>query len=59
MSAKRKGMLRFDVCWVMWDLIGAKNGEREREREREKMKRIGNDIKRESVCVCEKDEMGV
>ena len=34
----------------MWDLIGAKNGERERERE--KMKRIGNDIKRESVCVC-------
>ena len=37
----------------MWDLIGAKNGEREREREREreKMKRIGNDIKRESVCV--------
>ena len=38
-------MLRFEVCWVMWDLIGEKNGERE------KMKRIGNDIKRESVCV--------
>ena len=33
----------------MWDLIGAKNGERERERER--TKRIENDIKRETVCV--------
>ena len=41
----------------MWDLIRAKNRERERERERKKMKRIGNDIKRENVC--EKDETGV
>ena len=36
MSAKRNGMLQFEVSQVMWDPIGAKNGERERERERER-----------------------
>ena len=44
MSAKRNGMLRFEVSRVMWDPIEAKNTEREREREREN--------------VCEKDETG-
>ena len=38
-------MLRFEASRVMWDPIEAKNGERE------KTKCIGNDIKRERVCV--------
>ena len=40
MSAKRNGMLRFEVSRVMWDPIEAKNRERERERERMCVKRM-------------------
>ena len=36
MSAKRNEMLRFEVSRVIWDLIGAENGERKRERERDR-----------------------
>ena len=35
-SAKRNEMLRFEVSRVMWDPIGAKNGERERENDEDR-----------------------